>query len=112
MSDGAINGLRIRIATALFRHEHEAIGGDWDRESPDAHNYWLAAADAAISALKVTADNITQAVEEVIWVHDFGDRDRMCSCGVLNNMDGDLLQLHRTSLIGAAIRGVLGVSDA
>lgn len=49
------------------------------------------------------AETVTDAVESVLDGHDFSTTDSECSCGLRDNMDGDVLILHRISLIGRMV---------
>lgn len=103
--------LRTRIAAVLDGHvagwyydccpEGEKHVGEWSQH----------VADAVIRELEPLADTITDAVEDVVNAHEFERNGSVCSCGLRNNLDGDVLYLHRISLIGSAIRGVLGVTE-
>lgn len=55
-------------------------------------------------------DDIDDVVETAMADHESVRNDSACSCGVRNNMDGDVLFTHRVGVVLAAIRTVL-VSD-
>lgn len=55
------------------------------------------------------AESITDAIETVLDQHEFMHNTSRCSCGLRNNMDGDLLDLHRVSLIGETVRNTLAL---
>lgn len=47
-------------------------------------------------------DAIDDAIEDVLLKHG-PNYDNQCGCGVLNNMDGDVLHGHRMGLLTAAV---------
>lgn len=53
------------------------------------------------------AESITDAIETILDQHEFTTQSGQCSCGLRNNMDGDVLDLHRISLVGEAVRNTL-----
>lgn len=55
------------------------------------------------------AESITDAIETILDQHEFIHNTSRCSCGLRNNMDGDVLDLHRISLIGEAVRNALAI---
>lgn len=52
-------------------------------------------------------DRVDDAIETVLLAHESLDNDSRCSCGVRNNMDGDVLHGHRVGAVSAAVRRVL-----
>lgn len=56
------------------------------------------------------SEQLTDAVERVLNTHASLDNDSRCSCGARNNMDGDVLDSHRISLVGDAIDSVLAAA--
>jgi hypothetical protein len=55
------------------------------------------------------AESITDAIETILDQHEFTTQSGQCSCGLRNNMDGDVLDLHRISLIGETVRNTLAI---
>lgn len=56
-----------------------------------------------------TLDRIGDAVWSAMASHESLQRDSVCTCGVVNNMDGDVLFSHRVSMVIEAVEGALGV---
>lgn len=58
-----------------------------------------------------TPDELLELIEDVVYrvtfEHDALDRDSRCRCGVVNNMDGDVLHTHRVGAMMEAIEDVL-----
>jgi hypothetical protein len=52
-------------------------------------------------------ERLDDAIEAVMLGHEPLDNDSRCSCGTRNNMDGDVLHLHRMGLMSDAVRKVL-----
>lgn len=51
-------------------------------------------------------ERVDDAIEDALLAHESLDNDSRCSCGVINNMDGDVLHCHRLGEISWAVRGV------
>lgn len=52
-------------------------------------------------------DRVDDAIENAMLSHESLNNDSVCSCGVVNNMDGDVLHGHRLGAVSAAVRGAL-----
>lgn len=52
-------------------------------------------------------EQLTDAVERVLDVHDMLENGQSCSCGARNNMDGDLLHGHRIGTVSSVIEVVV-----
>jgi hypothetical protein len=50
---------------------------------------------------------IDDAIEKAQWAHEPRDHASRCSCGVVNNMDGDVLPSHLHFVVSEAVREVL-----
>ena len=48
-------------------------------------------------------DVVDDAIENALLAHEPVDNDSRCSCGALNNMDGDVLHGHRMGVLTAAV---------
>lgn len=55
---------------------------------------------------------IEDVVDRVTYEHDALDNDSRCRCGVVNNMDGDVLHSHRVGAMVEAIEAVLVPASA
>ncbi len=52
-------------------------------------------------------DVLDEAIDEAMWDHESLDNDSRCSCGVVNNMDGDVLHGHRVGVVSEAVRSAI-----
>lgn len=52
-------------------------------------------------------DLIDDAIEDVLLAHEPKDNDSRCSCGAVNNMDGDMLHGHRMGVVTAAVHNAI-----
>lgn len=53
------------------------------------------------------ADLIDDAIEDAMSQHESQNSDSVCTCGVVNNMDGDVLFNHRMNAVSAAVHNVI-----
>lgn len=52
-------------------------------------------------------ERLADEIETTLTAHEPRNNDSHCTCGVRNNMDGDVLHSHRMTQIDAAIRQAL-----
>jgi hypothetical protein len=52
-------------------------------------------------------ERVDEAIDVAMAQHESQFNDSVCSCGVVNNMDGDVLHGHRVGAVSAAVRSVL-----
>jgi hypothetical protein len=52
-------------------------------------------------------ERVDDAIDDALLAHEALDNDGRCSCGVKNNMDGDVLHAHRFGVVSEAVRNVL-----
>lgn len=52
-------------------------------------------------------DAIDDAIESAMSDHESCHNDSVCTCGVFNNMDGDVLFTHRFSQVSRAVHDVI-----
>lgn len=48
-------------------------------------------------------DVIDDAIEAALLAHETVGNDSVCSCGAVNNMDGDVLHGHRMGVLTSAV---------
>lgn len=48
-------------------------------------------------------DVIEDAIEYALLMHQSLDNDSRCSCGAVNNLDGDVLHGHRMGVLSSAV---------
>ena len=77
-----------------------------DREEEHA-THVAEAVVAALGLTEETLERIDDAIEDTLWMHEVVGYDHACSCGVKNNMDGDVLHGHRLGVLSDAVRGAL-----
>jgi len=59
---------------------------------------------------EVEQDAIDDAIEDAMAQHESQNSDSVCTCGVVNNMDGDVLFSHRVGAVSAAVHdAILGL---
>jgi hypothetical protein len=52
-------------------------------------------------------ERIDDAIESAMSAHEPLKGDSVCSCGVRNNMDGDVLFGHRVGTVSAAVQNAI-----